>query len=352
MKNLKWLKNLDYAEYSYQSSNGEYPLDLSLNDYEGSTSIFLPVLKKSITSVGEYSFAQNKELINKIRLENFGLKNNQISITAGADGALRVIFHAILSQSSNKTICIPIPSFSRYEYHAKVNDAEIDFFKNSIFPFSLNINSLVTHLKKTKPSCLVLANPNNPTGLYIRPKDIEILLKEYSGFIILDEALLFNGLKGMHLYTKKYKNLIIIRTFSKLYGIAGERIGYMITHEDIAPFFRQLLSPFEVSSISIELAKVVISDQDTMESRTLELEESIRFIKNNLPNDYEISPTNSSVFLLKSKKKTKLYKKLLDAGVKTVSCLDFRGIEADDIVRISIKDLKSMQKLFSILERL
>jgi len=156
----------------------------------------------------------------------------------------------------------------------------------------------------------------------------------------------------MHLLTKKYKNLIIIRTFSKLYGIAGERIGYIIAHEKTISQLGKLLSPFEVSSISLELAKVVISDKDTIEGRTLELKESLKFIHDNIPEGYSISPTRTSVFLLKSEKFDNLYKKLLKKGIKTISCIDFRGIESNNFVRVSIKDLKSMQKLFSILEEL
>jgi histidinol-phosphate aminotransferase len=352
MNQLSWLKNLDYPEYSYQSKGSDHLLDLSLNDYEGSTSIFLPVLKRSITSVGEYSFAQDKELINLIRKENWGIRNKQIAITAGADGALRVIFKAIFNENKDKKICIPIPSFSRYEYHAKSNNVEIDFFQIGEFPYKVNHKKLLEHLKGKNPTAIVLANPNNPTGIYLQTNNLKDLLNKYKGFIIIDESLLFNDLEGLHLMTKKFKNLIIVRTFSKLYGIAGERIGYMIAHERTIKLIKKLLSPFEVSSISIELAKTVMRNKDTMESRTLELKEAIEYIKENLPKGFEISPTSSSVFILKCKKNINLYKSLLKKGVRTISCKDFRGIGSENTVRIAITNLKSMQKLFTILERL
>ena len=113
-----------------------------------------------------------------------------------------------------------------------------------------------------------------------------------------------------------------------------------------------MFSPFEVSSVSLELAKKILDDEDTIETRIMELKNSIKFVLKNIPDGFQISPTSSSVFVIKSNKVDDLYSKLLERGVKTVSCKDFRGIETSNVVRVSVKDLKSMQKLFSILDTL
>jgi len=206
--------------------------------------------------LGNYVFSQDKELIDKIS-NYIGTKPDQIIITAGCDGALRIIAETFISKNDN--VLMPCPTFGRYEFHTKMMGGNCIFLYFDE-PFEFNLDKVKETIKERNIKILFLCNPNNPTGHYISQDDIEDFVKNVNCLIVIDEALADYLGETASKLIDRFPNIIVTRTFSKFFMLASLRIGYIIVSEKLKPFLMKVISPFEVSSYSIERAKEVLSE--------------------------------------------------------------------------------------------
>lgn len=126
---------------------------------------------------------------------------------------------------------------------------------------------------------IFIANPNNPTGTSVAKDELEAFLERVPGnvIVVLDEAYIEfvedeHSVDGIQLL-KRYSNLIVTRTFSKAYGLAGLRVGYSISHPDIADLLNRVRAPFNVNSLGLAAAQAVLDDEHYLaESRRINRE--------------------------------------------------------------------------------
>lgn len=175
---------------------------------------------------------------------------------------------AMLIQTFNRPenhIIIPQYGFSAYTINAKAHNANIKILKTP----NLNLEvSDILNLANDKTAMIFIDNPGNPTGCYLTHSDIEFLLKNLAEttLLVLDEAY-YEYAKTTVNYPnslalqKKFPNLIILRTFSKIYGLAGLRIGYGIGHPSVIELLNKVRFPFNVSSLSLAGASAALRDK-------------------------------------------------------------------------------------------
>jgi Histidinol-phosphate/aromatic aminotransferase and cobyric acid decarboxylase len=123
-------------------------------------------------------------------------------------------------------------------------------------------------LVNDKTSVVFIANPNNPTGTWLEPLELEAFIKQIPKHVIvvLDEAyceyleqqITVNSID----FLQTYPNLIITRTFSKAYGLAGLRVGYAVSHPDVADLLNRVRQPFNVNSLALVAAEAALKDDD------------------------------------------------------------------------------------------
>ncbi len=115
---------------------------------------------------------------------------------------------------------------------------------------------------------IFIANPNNPTGSFLSAKDLYEFIKDVPKDVImvLDEAYLEYSPESERVdgsqWLKQFDNLVITRTFSKAYGLAGLRVGYSLSHPDIANVLNRIRQPFNVNSLALKAAEVALSDDN------------------------------------------------------------------------------------------
>ena len=193
--------------------------------------------------------------------KKFRLKKDQILLGAGSDQVYELICKAFLDKNSE--VIVSKFSFIIYRIYSKINNAKIKYAKEENFKFSVkNILSLVN--KNTK--IVFIANPNNPTGTYISKKELIFLRKKLPSNILLavDDAYFeyVNNLDykcGLDIF-KNYKNVIVTRTFSKIYGLAGLRIGWGYSSKKIIQSLNQIKPPFNVSRPALFAASAALQD--------------------------------------------------------------------------------------------
>ena len=194
--------------------------------------------------------------------KKFKLDPSRIILGSGSDQIFEIICRAFINK--NDEVIVPQYSFIIYRIYSKISGAKIVYSKEKNFKISVdNILSCVT--KKTK--IVFLANPNNPTGTYIGKKDLIRLRKKLRNNILLvvDDAYWEYVNKkdyssGLKLFFNS-KNVVITRTFSKIYGLAGLRVGWGYSSRRIIKVLNQLKPPFNVSRPALFAASAALSDK-------------------------------------------------------------------------------------------
>ena len=199
--------------------------------------------------------------LRKAIAKKFKLNPSRIILGNGSDQIFELICKAFLNR--NDEVVVPQYSFIIYRIYSKLNYAKVIYAPEDKFTSSVN-NILECVTRKTK--IVFIANPNNPTGTYISKKEILRLRKKLRSDILLvvDDAYFeYMNFKdyecGLKLFSK-FKNVVVTRTFSKIYGLAGLRIGWGYASKNIIDSLYEIKPPFNVNRPALFAATVAIKD--------------------------------------------------------------------------------------------
>ena len=193
--------------------------------------------------------------------DKFKIDKNRIILGSGSDQIFELVCKSFLKKGDE--VIVPKFSFIIYRIYSKMNGAKVIYSKEDNFTVSVK-DILKKVSKKTK--IVFLANPNNPTGTYIKKKDLYYLRKKLRKNILLvvDDAYFEyvkqkDYLSALKMF-KNYKNVVITRTFSKIYGLAGLRVGWGYGSKDIIDSLNKIKPPFNVSRPALFAASAAIKD--------------------------------------------------------------------------------------------
>ncbi len=326
---------------SYVASLKRAKINLALGENP-----FTPKIKLRKSIINKY---MDSEVLKRKLSSYHGIGEENIAITPGSYPALLKIQQAV-----NGKILVPLPNFFGYEKFAKLLNKKIVFLEHEGFPYSLNINGLIQKIRSEKPSLVFISNPNNPTGEYIPLSTIKRILDESSSYIVVDEALL--GFSKEHesavKLLKDYNNLIVVKSFSKLYGLAGLRVGYLVSNSSLISKISKFIFEFEVSSISVDIAIQALKDRNHIKKSQKHVSKCLKLLNSSLPAGIKITPSSTLVALLVSSSQKSLYEHLLSAGISTSSSSSFRSLENENAVRITLGKESYIKKVVSVLNRI
>lgn len=251
--------------------------------------------------------------IRKRIADNHGIDPDWVVISTGLDAILDLITRVFFDPKDYYLGLVP--SFYLFEDYSERMGAIpifIDLSEQDDFALTqAKVDELKEQIIKFKPKIVWIANPNNPTGSVIDKKILENIVKlagEHSSFVVIDEAYieyLQNFEKNsMIKLTKKYENMMVLRTFSKAYGLAGMRIGYMISSsKDILEAMLMLRTHFPVTQLALNMASLALSDKEFLDytQRTTKRVIGELFTKLGELDSFKVIPTNTNIFLLKNK---------------------------------------------------
>ncbi len=193
--------------------------------------------------------------------DKYQLDTKQITLGNGSNDVLELIARAFVSPTEEVL-------FSHYAFAVYPLVTQAIGAKPVIAPardYGHDLQAMST-LITDKTKLIFIANPNNPTGTYIEAAELEIFIEQVpdTTLVVLDEAYIeYNEQQANSIdWLKKYTNLIITRTFSKAYGLAGLRVGYALSHPDIADLLNRIRQPFNVNSIALVAATEALHDDD------------------------------------------------------------------------------------------
>jgi histidinol-phosphate aminotransferase len=297
----------------------------------------------------------NGTSLRKAIANKFKIDKNRIILGSGSDQIFELICKAFIKK--NDEVIVPRYSFIIYRIYSKINGAKIIYAKERNFTiFVKDILSKVT--RKTK--VVFLANPNNPTGTYINKKQLTHLRKKLRSNILLvvDDAYFeyvnqkdyFSGLKLF----SRHKNVLVTRTFSKVYGLAGLRVGWGYASKKIINTLNQIKPPFNVSRPALFAASAAIKDISWLKKEVNHIRKWNKILFKKFKEMKIATNESKTNFLLLNFDRVnisskKVFQKLANAGI-LVRAMDIYGIK--NSLRITIGKSKENKKLISVLEKI
>ncbi|QCI19684.1 MAG: histidinol-phosphate transaminase [Buchnera aphidicola (Brevicoryne brassicae)] len=245
---------------------------------------------------------------------------DQILATRGADEGIELLIKAFCEPGEDTIIYCP-PTYDMYGVNAKISNVkikEIPTFKNT---WQLDLLKIQLNLNKVK--LIYICNPNNPTGNIIPKKDLIFLLEITLNkcLVVVDEAYIeFSPKESMTFYLKKYANLVILRTLSKAFSLAGIRCGFILAQKEIITILNKVISPYPIPTpiSDIAIQSLNINFINLMKNRVLELNSNRIWLVDKLKNlscVEKIFDSNANYLLVKFFMFQEVFETLWNKGI-------------------------------------
>lgn len=259
---------------------------VKLDANEGNKDLFKDLIKDIgddfyLNLYPDDNYTELKEAI----VNYIGCKIENISVGNGSSELLDLCVKTFVD--TNELILSLDPTFSMYSIYAKiVNSRYIGAGEGN--DFTINVDDVIKSIKENNPKLTIICNPNNPTGTIIKRDDVLRIVKSTDNVVIVDEAYMEFSNESVVDEIENYDNLIVVKTMSKAFSMAGIRTGYLIANEELVKTIEKVRPPYNLNSISALLATKALKQKDKM----------LSYVEN-----------------LKVERE-KIYEKLIDMGVK------------------------------------
>lgn len=313
---------------------------------------FIKKIKKKINSNHFTAYPEIEEIYDLLA-KKFNLKRLNFLMTAGSDAAIRHCFE-LFTEPNSKIITLN-PTFGMYDVYAKsfrTRQIKINYNSN----LELDIKFLIKSINRNI-SMIMIANPNSPTGTIIEEKFIkEILIKAQKNncYVIIDEAYFGFYKKNYVSLINKFKNLIIIRTFSKAAGMAGLRAGYLISNQINIKRMYTFRPMYEINSISCLVIKEIFKNFKIITKYVKETELGKKYLINELVKlnySYYDSFANFILVNLRSANKiNKLKDMLLKSNILYRTAPNIKACK--NHLRFTLGPMKYMKLLVRVLKKI
>jgi histidinol-phosphate aminotransferase len=324
----------------------------------GTSPLALQAIRRTLKNLNRYPDGSAFYLKNKLSSIH-GIKPESIVVGNGSNELIELIIRAFL-QPGDEAI-ISDPSFLIYSITVKSAGARSVIIK--LLPdYRYNIKDILKAINK-KTRLIFISNPNNPTGTIVEKKDYETLLKNVPDHVIIIDDAAYREFVRSDLYPdgigyvkRKAGNLIVLRTFSKRYGLAGLRIGYGVTTPELAGYLERVRQPFNVNSIAQAAALAALDDRRFINRTLANNRTGLDYLYRMLDSmNIHFLPTQTNFFLVKVSpfmSAKQAFESLLQKGVIV---RDMTSYGLADYIRINVgtpaENRKFIREFRGILEK-
>lgn len=311
-------------------------------------------LINNLKQINQYPESKIDNLIREIAEYSGVSPSNVIVGGDGADEIIDVLGKAFMEPGDE--FIVPLPGYMYYEFTLKIQGAVPVYAKWDVENNSLDLESVLNAITgKTK--LIFLCTPNNPTGGLINKEDIVKVLKSTDAIVCVDEAYFeFSDVNNVDLI-EDFDNLFILRTFSKVLGLAGMRIGYGLSNREILDYMYRVKPVFSLTKLSQVAAIATLKDKYYIKrSKALSIE-SRELLYRSLSKFKNLKVFESKAnYLLVDIRKTgltakELTEKLMQKGVIVRDCTSFKGLD-EYWIRVSVGTIEEDRRFIKILEDL
>ena len=296
------------------------PYSSARSEFSGTAKIFLDANENSFGSpltkwYNRYpdplQWEVKKKLgaIKKVEPENMLFGN-------GSDECIDLLIRAFCNPQLDNIIICP-PTYGMYEVYASINDVplkEVPLTPN----YQLDLEALEEAVD-ANTKIIFFCSPNNPTGNSLDREDIEMVLNNFDGIVVVDEAYInYSRQRSFVTDLKDYPNLVVMQTFSKAWGLAALRLGMIFASKDIVGVLNKIKPPYNINQATQELALKALDnlqDVNNMIQETVKEREELVKELSALSLVQKIFPSDANFILVKMEEATAIYNYLKEQGI-------------------------------------
>ena len=318
------------------------------------STVFLDANENPFGQHNRYPDPQHGEL--RKTLANLSkVSPNQIIIGNGSGEILRWLCLAFCSPKMDSIVTMP-PTFSLFALFAQMLN-----LKNIPVPltkddFQLDSEKILTQCQDTNSKIIFITTPNNPTGNSFKQNDIERILLEFNGLVVLDEAYVeFTDQPSFVSYLHEFPSLVVVRTLSKGQGLAGTRIGVAFAHPQIIEVLNKVKPPYNISTANQRTAISRLENQKEIKLQVKQILRQRGWLTDQLKSIdliQRVYPSDANFVLVKTDDSDKLYSQLVQRGIVVRNTSSY--LNCENTLRITVgteqenqflvETLKSIQK--------
>lgn len=340
---------INHAELQARGIGPEQVLDFSV-----CTNPFPPPagIKKAIRSaaISQYPDSEATEL-RQCLSDKLGVSTANLLVGSGTTELIRLIALAYFGKGD--TVLVIKPTYGEYEIACRIAGASLLSYRLLAGEnFTPDINELVRFTGENRPGVAFICNPNNPTGTYLSYEDVRTILSaSRDTLFVLDEAYVnFIDRKWLSTDLTKLDNVIILRSMTKDYAIAGLRLGYAVASETIINALRRVCPPWNVNIMAQRAGIAALRDDGYLERSRQKVRKSATYLKKELSRlGFRPLPSVANFFLVKVGDAAKFRATLLKYGILVRDCTSF-GLP--EYVRLAPRTLPECRKFIDTLEEL
>ena len=288
-----------------------------------------------------------KALLSKIK----NVPEPNIFLGNGSDEAIDLMYRCFCNPGKDNVVAIE-PTYGMYKVCADINEVE---YRPVLLDDKYQMDAdAMLYACDDNTKIIWICSPNNPTGNLMNPQQIEEILREFEGMVVVDEAYGdFSGKPQFRQVVTQHPNLVVLNTMSKAWACAAIRLGMAFASKELIDIFNKVKYPYNVNILTQDMALKVLKDPFEVDKqvRTI-LDERERLISafNMLPICKKINPTDANFFLVEVKDALATYKYLMNEGIIVRN--RHRVILCNNCLRITVGTRGENTELLGALRRL
>lgn len=312
--------NIDINKLVRENIKKLKPYSSARSEFSGMARVFLDANENSYGSpltkwYNRYPDPLQWEVKKKIStIKNVPAEN--MLLGNGSDECIDLLIRAFCNPQEDSILICP-PTYGMYEVYANINDVKV--IEVPLLPdFSLNLEGIEAALEE-KTKIIFICSPNNPTGNSFEREDVEIILNNFEGLVVVDEAYInYSRQRSFLSELKEYPNLVVMQTFSKAWGLAALRLGITFASEEIIGVLNKIKPPYNINQSTQDL---VLKALENLEDVNAMIKETVRergeLVKKlaGLPFVQKIYPSDANFILVRVDDANKVYDYLKERGI-------------------------------------
>jgi len=303
------------------------------DEFKGAADVFLDANENPVGTLNRYPDPHQKAIKEKLSVLK-KVETNQIFVGNGSDEVIELAFRIFCEPGKDKVLTFS-PTYGMYDVSANINNVEI-IKQPLINDFQISLNQLQPYLDVEEIKIIFICSPNNPTGNLLHTEDLEYILENFNGIVIVDEAYIdFSSQESFIKNINKYNNLIVSQTFSKAWGLAGVRVGVAYACEAIINLYNRVKPPYNVSTLNQDAVLDRLNNLDEVKRNIDAILLERKTLKEaliQLPLVKKIYPTDANFLLIEVDNADKVYQYLIDEKVIVRN----RNTQVDNCIRITV----------------
>jgi histidinol-phosphate aminotransferase len=325
------------------------PYSCARDEFKGTSGVFMDANENPFGTLNRYPDPYQRELKKAIS-QYKGITEERIFLGNGSDEIIDLSFRIFCNPGTDRVLTFT-PTYGMYEVSAAANDIRVlKIPLNESFQIDLKKTELLFEDKNLK--MIFICSPNNPTSNSMNFADVEYLISQFRGMVVIDEAYIdFSEKPSFLKLIDKYSNLIVMQTFSKAFGLAAVRLGMAFSGSDVIKYFNKMKPPYNISSINQKAALKKLQNMTDYFKQVQKIKnerERLSSILNKMKITEKVYYSDANFLLVKVKNANYIYNKLIEKNIIVRN----RSSLIENCIRITVGKQSENNKLINALNNI